>query len=125
MRGPSILVLRGSQAPLDDRAGKRSSMLMIDGAPCATHPHALFRKQEVPVCAQFKGGLGSSPAWRHTVGGSSGKLKAETIAELKKKVKAWYADAAAMGLEDERNPWDPKKVRKTDEGFEFDVWAHS
>lgn len=57
--------------------------------------------------------------------GSTAVITATTMEELKLKVEEWYAGAAANGLEDERIPWDAQKALKTDEGYEFAVWAHA
>ena len=57
--------------------------------------------------------------------GANTVISAPTLEELKQKVEEWYAGAAANGLEDQRIPWDPEKALKTDQGYEFAVWAHS
>jgi hypothetical protein len=57
--------------------------------------------------------------------GATEKIVAPTIEELQQRVEAWYERAAGQGLEDARLPWNPEGVRQTDDGFEFNVWAHS
>lgn len=59
------------------------------------------------------------------MGGSSEVITAVTMSELKTKVEEWYERAAGMGLEDMRIPWDETRALRTDEGYEFSVWAHS
>jgi hypothetical protein len=62
---------------------------------------------------------------RFAMGGATAVITATTMEELKQKVEEWYAGAAANGLEGKRIPWDPDKALKTDEGYEFAVWAHT
>jgi hypothetical protein len=51
-------------------------------------------------------------------------LAAESIDELRQRVDAWYADAAAKGLPEVREPWNDARVKTTESGFvEFEVWA--
>jgi hypothetical protein len=59
------------------------------------------------------------------VTGTSTVVTAPTLSELKQKVEEWYASAAARGLEDDRNLWSEDDARKTDDGYQFTVWAHS
>lgn len=51
-------------------------------------------------------------------------LAAESVDELRRRVDAWYADSAARGLTEVREPWDGARVKTTESGFvEFEVWA--
>ena len=59
------------------------------------------------------------------MGGTIHTLKAKTEAELKRKVQKWATSAKARGLTDIRRGWDPKRVVKTEDGYEIEVWAHS
>jgi len=52
-------------------------------------------------------------------------LSAKTKTELKKKVQEWIAEAKAHNLTDIRLGWDPKRVVKTEDGYQIQVWAHS
>jgi hypothetical protein len=59
------------------------------------------------------------------MGGASQVITAPTLEELKQKVEEWYAGAAANGLDGVRIPWNPEMALKTDDGYEFAVWAHT
>jgi hypothetical protein len=59
------------------------------------------------------------------MGGASGTVTARTKKELESKVREWYRDAAASGLEGIRHPWDPKDAIKTDDGYKYVVSAHT
>ena len=57
--------------------------------------------------------------------GTRTTLSAKTKTELKKKVREWIAEAKAHNLTDIRLGWDPKRVVKTEDGYQIQVWAHS
>lgn len=60
------------------------------------------------------------------MGGATDIIRARTKTELREKVRKWTRGAKGQGLEDIRRGWDPKRVRKTQDGwYEIDVWAHS
>jgi hypothetical protein len=57
--------------------------------------------------------------------GSMDVVSASTLEELEESVAQWYERAADAGLEDARISWDPDLAYKTEDGYEFAVWAHS
>lgn len=59
------------------------------------------------------------------MGGTIETIRARTKTELKKKVQQWISEAKGAGLEDIRLGWDPKRVVKTDNGYQIEVWAHT
>lgn len=58
------------------------------------------------------------------MGGTHETLKAKTKKELKKKVKEWLKKAKQCHFY-EYWGWDPKQVRKTKDGYEILVRAHT
>jgi hypothetical protein len=59
------------------------------------------------------------------MGGNTDTLYANTIEELREKVKKWTNTAKSSGLIDIRLGWDRDRVEKTDDGYKIDVWAHT
>jgi hypothetical protein len=53
------------------------------------------------------------------VPGVSAVVKASSVRELETRVAEWYENAAADGLGVPRIPWDPKRVREIEDGYEF------
>ena len=51
--------------------------------------------------------------------GVSAVVKASSVQELETRVAEWYENAAADGLGVPRIPWDPKRVREIEDGYEF------
>jgi len=52
-------------------------------------------------------------------------LNASTIDKLEKKVRKTIKEARPKGLIGVRQGWDPKRVVKTENGYEITIWVHN